>query len=101
MRDQVPQLVHRAALHGLETVSPPVAASRDTPREAETGRIVRFMADRTEPTADRAAITIEELYRDYEVWCLGNGLQAFSQEGFVTEFDRVREVPQLEGKIRK
>jgi hypothetical protein len=90
-----------------------VAAGRDVSRlgvlrrgeapvfEQETGRIVQFMADRTEPTADPSAITIEELLADYEVWCLGNGLQALSRESFTVEFDRVREVPQLEGKIRK
>ena len=59
------------------------------------------MADRTEPTVDPSAITIEELLADYEVWCLGNGLQPLSRDDFTMEFDRVREVPQLEGKIRK
>ena len=97
---------------GSDTVSRPVAASRDASRsgavrradaviEHETGSVVQFMADRTEPTADPAAVTIDELYSDYEVWCLTNGLHPLPVEAFATEFDRVREVPQLEGKIRK
>ncbi len=98
---------------GSDTVSRSVAPGRDASRsgavrradasviEQETGRVVQFMADRTEPTADPAAITIDELYSDYEVWCLTNGLHPLPAEAFATEFDRVREVPQLEGKIRK
>lgn len=98
---------------GLQMSTASVAACRDMSRlgvpgrgdgaviEQETGRIVQFMADRTEPTADPAAVTIDELHAGYEVWCLRNGLQPLSRDAFATEFDRVREVPQLEGKIRK
>lgn len=59
------------------------------------------MADRTEPTGDTSAITIDELQADYEVWCFGKGLRAIALDAFAIEFDRVREVPQLDGKIRK
>jgi hypothetical protein len=59
------------------------------------------MADRTEPTADPAALSIEELHAGYEAWCRANALQPLSREAFATEFDRVRELPQLDGKIRK
>lgn len=98
---------------GLQMSTASVATGRDMSRlgvlgrgnaaviEQETGRIVQFMADRTEPTADPAAVTIDELHADYEVWCLNNGLQPLLRDAFATEFDRVREVPQLEGKIRK
>ena len=68
---------------------------------SEHGRVVKWMADRTEPTADPAAVTIDELHADYEVWCLGKGLQATLLSAFNEEFDRVREVPQLSDKIRK
>jgi hypothetical protein len=68
---------------------------------SEHGRVVQWMADRTEPTEDTSARTIEELHADYEVWCLGKGLRAGACETFAQEFDRVREVPQLAGKIRK
>jgi len=98
---------------GSDTTTRSVAPGRDVSRsgalrradatviEQESGRVVQFMADRTEPTADPAAVTIEDLHADYEVWCLTNVLHPLSREAFVTEFDRVREVPQLEGKIRK
>jgi hypothetical protein len=66
-----------------------------------TGDIVPFMADRTEPTADPAAISIDEFHADYELWCRANALQPHARETFVAEFDRVRELPQLGGKIRK
>jgi hypothetical protein len=69
--------------------------------ETEVGGIVPFMAERTEPTAERAAISIEELHADYELWCAMKALRALSRDAFATEFDRVRELPQLEGKIRK
>ena len=74
----------------------PAAAS-----SGEPGRVVKWMADRTEPTGDTSATTIDELHADYEVWCFGNGLRAIPADDFADEFDRVREVPQLTGKIRK
>ena len=74
----------------------PAAASN-----GEQGRVVKWMADRTEPTGDTSAITIDDLHADYEVWCFGKGLQPTSLDVFKSEFDRVREVPQLAGQIRK
>jgi hypothetical protein len=68
---------------------------------SEHGRVVKWMADRTEPTVDPAAVTIDELHADYEVWCLGKGLKATPLRTFNEEFDRVREVPQLSGQIRR
>ena len=91
----------------------PVAPSRAEPRiveadiadatliESEIGSIVQFMADRTEPTADPAAVSVDELHDDYNLWCMSNALRALHREAFASEFDRVRELPQLEGKIRK
>jgi hypothetical protein len=65
------------------------------------GRVVKWMAERTEPTGDTSAITIDELHADYEVWCFAKGLRATARDDYTSEFDRVREVPQLAGKIRK
>jgi hypothetical protein len=74
----------------------PVAASRATSRivgadhshailvETEIGGVVPFMADRTEPTADPAALSIEELHFDYERWCIANALRPLSQNAFAT-----------------
>jgi hypothetical protein len=69
--------------------------------ESELGGIVSFMAERTEPTADPAAVSNEELHAHYELWCTTKSLRPLSREAFGAEFDRVRELPQLEGKIRK
>ena len=65
------------------------------------GRVVTWMAERTEPTVTTSAIGLEDLHADYEVWCLGRNLAAASVEAFEEEFDRVRGVPELKGKIRK
>jgi hypothetical protein len=101
-RQDGPNIVTSSVAAG-RGVSRPGVLRRDeaTVIGQQSGRIVQYMADRTEPTADPQAITIEELYADYEVWCLGQGLQPLSRDDFTLEFDRVREVPQLEGKIRK
>jgi len=69
--------------------------------ESEISGIVPFMAARTEPTADPAAVSIEELHTDYELWCSTKSQRPLTRDAFATEFDRVRELPQLEGKIRK
>jgi hypothetical protein len=99
--------------HATDDMSRSVAARRALSRyaeagraegtliEPETGQVVHYMSDRTEPTADPAAVSIDELHSDYEIWCRMNALLPLSRETFAAEFDRVREVPQLEGKIRK
>lgn len=99
--------------HSPDDMTRPVATGRALSRSAEVGRadltliepelgqVVPFMAERTEPTSDQAAVLAEELHTDYEVWCFANALQPLSREDFMAEFDRVRELPQLEGKIRK
>jgi hypothetical protein len=68
---------------------------------AQHGRVVKWIAERTEPTAEHASIAIDNLFADYEVWCLSNSLEALPLSEFGAEFDRVREVPQLVDKIRK
>ena len=68
---------------------------------AELGRVVKWMAERTEPTGDTAAISIETLHADYEVWCVSKNVKASACQHFRDEFDRVRSVPELAGKIRK
>jgi hypothetical protein len=79
-----------------------VQTSRDASgAEKDIGRVVHYMADRTQPTTRPAAIGVDEIYGDYEVWCLSKALRPLSQQEFVDEFDRVRESPQLAGKIKK
>lgn len=45
--------------------------------------------------------TIYAQIRRYEVRCLNKSLRMLSPDEFVDEFDRVRETPQLAGKIEK
>lgn len=83
-----------------------VASYVETERDAglvakDVGRVVHYMADRTEPTANPTAVGVEELYDDYQVWCLKKALRPLSQQEFIDEFDRVRQSPQLAGKIKK
>ena len=87
------------------TTEPDMARSSELVRAAASDggstRVVKWMADRTEPTGDTSAITIDELHADYEAWCLDREVHATALDEFASDFDRVREVPQLHGKIRK
>lgn len=70
-------------------------------RLGEQGRVVTWMSERTEPTVSTSAIALDALHADYEVWCMGKSVVAAPLEVFGDEFDRVRDVPELAGKIRK
>jgi hypothetical protein len=88
------------------TVTEPAAARSGTLAPAAAGqsahgRVVTWMAERTEPTAESGAIAIDALHADYEVWCLGKNVTAAGRHEFGLEFDRLRAVPELVGKIRK
>jgi hypothetical protein len=76
-------------------------AHRDINAWEEVGDVVRYIADRTEPRAAGGALGANELCADYRAWCVSNRLQPMSDEQFLREFDRLRETPQLAGKIRK
>jgi hypothetical protein len=89
-------------------VSKPVMSGRDVARHAavaviepNTGTVVSWLAERGEPTTDSKAISLRELHRDYVRWCRECGLQAALPNLFEEELDRVRELPDLVGKIRK
>jgi len=95
-----------ATAHKAGSMTGPDIARRgepmpDTASIGEQGRVVKWVADRTEPTSDPSAVAIEDLHMDYEVWRLSNGLQSSSAGAFTDEFDRMRELPELAGKIRK
>lgn len=74
----------------------PTVASLGTP-----GRVVQWLAERTEPTTASVALSVEQLYRDYYVWCATTDVVAADAEGFERELDRVRSAPELGGAIRK
>ncbi len=67
----------------------------------EVNHVVRYMADRTEPRTTGRALGAEDLYTDYRRWCLSKMLEPVSRDQFLLEFDRLREAPQLAGKIKK
>jgi hypothetical protein len=59
------------------------------------------MGERATPDEDGNAVTLEALHADYEVWCVGKGLQAMTVEAFAESLDRMREVPELAGNIKR
>jgi len=67
----------------------------------DEGRVVAWMAERATPSPDAGAVTIEELHDDFQVWCVTYALRGLRVSDFAEEFDRVREMPELAGKIRK
>ena len=69
--------------------------------ETEEGHVVLWIAERAIPIRGNSAIDIEELYEDYQLWCVDQGLRARSISLFENEFDHVRGLPELAGKIRK
>ncbi|MFN0217351.1 MAG: hypothetical protein ACKVP4_00910 [Hyphomicrobium sp.] len=69
--------------------------------EPQDGHFVSWIAERAIPMSGNSAIGIEELHADYAHWCAERGLRAGSIALFEDEFDRVRHLPDLAGKIRK
>lgn len=67
----------------------------------DNGRVITWMAEHARPTADATSVSIDELWNDYTGWCAANDLPATTAKKFANEFDRVREMPELAGKIRK
>ncbi len=65
------------------------------------GAVVDYVAEGTVPAAETNATGSDELYEAYVGWCRERGREALSVEAFVAEFDRLRELPALRGKIRK
>ena len=78
-----------------------VSPRRDIDTWAEVGHVVRYLADRTEPRTGGGALGADELYADYRRWCASKTAEALTLDLFVREFDRLREAPQLVGKIMK
>ena len=92
----------------IESVPELAVAGHDQLRQAtagqtepEDGHIVSWIAERAVPVSGNAAIGIEELHADYALWCAERESRAASKALFEEEFDRVRGLPDLAGKIRK
>ena len=59
------------------------------------------MSERARPRRDGGATTLSELHRDYDRWCVARDLPRCDARAFGTAFDRLRDMPELSGKIRK
>jgi hypothetical protein len=84
----------------------PAVAGHGRPKPAlavedKAARVVEWMAARAVPTADASAVSVEALHADYQSWSTQRGMVTMTLEVFADTFDRVREMPELAGKIRK
>jgi|KBSSwiStaDraftv2_1062776.scaffolds.fasta_scaffold100575_5 hypothetical protein len=79
----------------------PVVQRRERVRIMEHGRVIDWLRERAVPGDDTTATALEVLHADYEAWCTEMELTTASMEAFADEFDRVREIPELAGNIRK
>ena len=96
------------ATRGGNGVPGPAMAGADAVRHAaagygepEDGNVVMWVVARAVPVAGNRAIAIDDLHADYALWCADNALPAAPTAHFEAEFDRVRGLPDLAGKIRK
>jgi hypothetical protein len=73
------------------------------PRIADhsSGSVVDFIAEGTTPAPETTATGAGELHGAYARWCGRRTARPLVIDEFVAEFDRLRELPELRGKIRK
>jgi len=92
-----------ARVEDLASPATPAALSPGVVRieDHSKGSVVDFVAEETVPAADSTAIGSDELYDRYVKWCRQKGRVALATPAFTAEFDRLRELPALRGKIRK
>jgi hypothetical protein len=69
--------------------------------EGKAADVVEWIAERAVPTADASALPLEDLHADFQLWSEENSVPWMTVEVFADAFDRVREMPELAGKIRK
>jgi hypothetical protein len=102
---------------GPVTIASYAEASRSVPQRAMTGHdrlepaaaghsepdasVLSWIAERATPTNETSAIGVVQLHADFAAWCGKRGDDAMSLARFEDEFDRVRALPDLAGKIRK
>jgi hypothetical protein len=63
--------------------------------------VAAWMSERATPRSDGGATTVQELHEDYLKWCRMKQLRGSSLDQFAEEFDGLREMPEVAGKIRK
>lgn len=94
----------RSASGGAVMAWPATLAALPTVTQIEhrpIGAVVDFVAERTQPSTETGAVGSEDLYRSYSRWSDDHRRAALNAEAFTAEFDRLRELPSLRGKIRK
>jgi hypothetical protein len=91
-----------------DVLAAPASAGRGQLRPAPVltvepvhGAVAEWMAARTAPAGSAAAVSAEALYRDYQMWCSDQALAPLPAEPFGSEFERLRSLPELAGKIRR
>jgi hypothetical protein len=62
-------------------------------------RVAVWMSARATPRSDGGATTLGDLHRDFDAWCLAE--PRCDATSLARAFDRLREMPELRGKIRK
>jgi hypothetical protein len=63
------------------------------------GHVIRFIADTTEPADETIELSL--LHAGYERWCTDTGSSPIDATTFETELDRLREMPEVGGRITK
>jgi hypothetical protein len=83
------------AMAGHGRLQPAVAA------EQRLALVVEWMAARAVPAPDASGLSLEVLHADYQLWSVESYLPMMTPVVFGEVFDRVRDMPELAGKIRK
>jgi hypothetical protein len=69
--------------------------------QPEDGHVLSWLAERGAPASETWAVGIGDLYEDYVAWCADGASYPLPIADFEEEFDDVRGLPELAGKIRK
>jgi hypothetical protein len=64
-------------------------------------RVAEWMSARATPRSDGGATSLGDLLQDFDAWCRAEQLSGCETAAFAAAFDRLREMPELAGKIRK
>lgn len=93
------------AVAAATSMSQPAAARLIRQQQAAAlrghGTVVQWLTERTEPTSDPTAVSLDALHADYADWCAAIHTGADAITIFAAELDRVRKMPELAGTIRK
>ena len=67
----------------------------------DRGQVIDWLRERAVPADTTTATVLEALHADYEAWCTGKRCEAGSRRRLRKKFDRLREIPELAGNIKK